>query len=145
MVSLIKKGVDINAKNDLKYTPLMIASSRGYTDMIKLLVENKADVNAKTVFSTTALMQAAWNGHLEVINLLIDAHADIHAKSIGGWTPLFFAAVGNYKGYPLIVSLLIKKGAKVDVKDNINMIPIQWAITHKCQESVELLKKYGTK
>ena len=145
LITILKKGVDINVKNDLGYTPLMIASLNGYTNMVKIMLNHEADVNARTVFNTNALMQAAWNGHLEIVKLLLDANADIHVKSVGGWTPLFFAAVGNYIGYPSIVNLLIEKGSEVDIKDNIYMMPIQWAITHKCNKSVELLKKHSKK
>lgn len=40
----LDRGCDVNSKNDSGYTALHIASSEGYLELIKLLVENKAQV-----------------------------------------------------------------------------------------------------
>ena len=47
--------VNVNAKNEFKKTPLMIAARNGHTDIINLLLRNSADVNAEQKDGSTAL------------------------------------------------------------------------------------------
>ncbi|MDP6905651.1 MAG: ankyrin repeat domain-containing protein, partial [Verrucomicrobiota bacterium] len=46
-------GVDVNSKNDRgRATPLRIAASRGYKEIVELLIEKGADLNPVTVRTT---------------------------------------------------------------------------------------------
>lgn len=58
------------------FTPLHIASHRGYVDIVQTLLENHGVVDALAHGQTTALHLAAGNGHGPVIQLLLDYHAD---------------------------------------------------------------------
>ncbi len=52
---LIKKGADVNAKNNDGETALMLASLNGNFEAANLLIEKGADVNAKSNKGKTAL------------------------------------------------------------------------------------------
>ena len=61
-------------------TMLMIAASRGLSDMVSLLLSASPDVNIQTAqpidgFHFSAVMAAAAGGHEDCVNLLIDAGA----------------------------------------------------------------------
>lgn len=43
--SLIKNGVDVNARHPLGWTPLMVATINRHFDIVKLLVKNGANPN----------------------------------------------------------------------------------------------------
>ncbi|CAL4076652.1 unnamed protein product, partial [Meganyctiphanes norvegica] len=56
---LLGAGADKNIKNSDGSTPLRIASGRGSTDVITLLVSHDANVNTEDKYGTTAIMIAA--------------------------------------------------------------------------------------
>ncbi len=45
---LIKKGADINCADSKRHTPLIIASIKGNTEVVKILINSGADVNKST-------------------------------------------------------------------------------------------------
>ena len=67
---LINKGSDVNAKNNLGYTPLHIAALNGSSEIIKLLLENGADKNAKDNDGNTPYDRAVWVQQTRVYELL---------------------------------------------------------------------------
>lgn len=119
--TLIKQGVDINAKSIMGGTALMAASFDGHLEVVKYLISNGADVNAgRTNSGVTALMDASANGHLEIVKYLISKGADINAVVtietkgvvIDNITALMLA---SSRGHLEIVQYLISKGADVNV------------------------------
>lgn len=67
---LIERGLDVNAKAENGYTPLMTAASVGIPAVVTLLIEKGADVNAKTKNGSTALTVASRRGHERIVELL---------------------------------------------------------------------------
>ena len=79
---------------------LLIASSDGYIEIVRLLLEKGTDVNAKDALGNTALMRAregtvsdkdVGKGHIEVVKLLLDKGANVNAKNADGLTALMKA------------------------------------------------------
>ena len=132
--SILNKGkVDINAKNKDGETALMLASSEGHLEMVKLLVENGADY-------TNALRLASREGHLEIVKLLIENGANINAKDNDGETALMRA---SYNGHLEVVKYLIENGADVNIKDNYyGITALDFA---RDEEIKEVLRKAGAK
>ena len=75
--SLLAKGVDVNATNEIGITALWLAASKGQVGAVKVLVKHKADVNARDgIWYQTPLSQAISDGKLEMARVLLDAGAD---------------------------------------------------------------------
>jgi ABC-type amino acid transport substrate-binding protein len=84
-------GVDVNAPDVIKRTPLHNAAEYGRKEIAELLIAEGADVNAKDKPGFTPLHVAALPGEEEVAELLIAEGANVNAKDIGGNTPLDWA------------------------------------------------------
>jgi hypothetical protein len=69
-------GVDVNAKNDLGKTALMVASTRGKMAIVEYLVAAGADLDIRDSQGYTALHEAAFEGHVLIVRHLVDAGAE---------------------------------------------------------------------
>ncbi len=67
----------VNAKQPGGKTPLTIASAKGRSDIVRLLLAAKADVRAADDNGKTALMLALENNHADLAELLRSAVAAI--------------------------------------------------------------------
>ena len=123
--ALLKKRININARDERGRTLLLIASSKGERDsvddnnfhLVKLLLDSepKPDVEAKDHYGNTALIMASRNGNRHIIKALIDAGADVNAQNDVGWTGLMRAA---NRGYLKTVKLLLDEGADKNILNN---------------------------
>jgi hypothetical protein len=67
---LIEFGADINAKDVIGSTPLMLATSSSNLEIVKLLLEVGVDINAKSKAGNNALMIASAYKHKDIVTLL---------------------------------------------------------------------------
>ena len=139
----LKNGVNINIKDPKEgSTPLMYASLKGNTELVKFLIANGANINAKSRKGSTALIIASVQKHKEVIKLLLRYGADINSKFNNGNTALSFASfLGNTK----IVKLLIDNGANINTKSNDGSTPLIFASIKGHKEIVKLLLERGAR
>ncbi len=85
----IPSGGQLNARDHLGKTPLMLAAENGDLRRVKALIAKGADVNAKDhARRRTALMEAASSGSVDCVQALIAAGADVNAKDHVGNTAL---------------------------------------------------------
>ena len=112
ILELINRGKDVNAKNEMRFTPLIVAAQNGQVEAIELLLNKGADIKAKTeiVFfkGYTALIAAVSGDHARAVKILIEKGADVNTKFQGRWSSLVIASVANYKD---VVEILLKNGA----------------------------------
>jgi len=96
---LLEKTADIDTqhKDKMGNTFLHLASSRGYLEIVKILIVKKNfDVNVKNNNGYTPLHSAAEGGHLDVIIYLIDNKGDINIKNSDGDTAILLAIQNSY-------------------------------------------------
>ncbi|KAM3513179.1 hypothetical protein MY11210_003204 [Beauveria gryllotalpidicola] len=74
---LIGKGADVNARGGFYGNALQAASTKGYQEIIQLLLDNGADPNAQGGHYSNALEAAGYHGHHEIIQLLLNKGADV--------------------------------------------------------------------
>lgn len=128
---LSKKKVDVDLRYDQHgWTPLMVASEKGYLRVIRALLKYGADVTAETDHGFTALHLAASYKRLAVTKTLIKAGARLETRAectfavprkIRGQTPLHMAAgEGFFEG----IVALIGAGADVDSRLDNGATPL---------------------
>ena len=66
----------LEIKNKSGMTPLHIASSNGYSDIVKYLIKSGANLEEETSGKATPLLCASYYGHIEIVNFLIQNGAD---------------------------------------------------------------------
>ena len=142
----IKKGANVNAKDDAGRTVLMQVAyvENSNLEVITALIKAGADVNAKDKGGYTPLMSAASHYNATAITVLIKAGADVNAKDNGGQTPLMRAAAKNPS--PEVITAFIEAGADVNAKDNGGQTPLVLALhnsEHYNPEVIKLLIKSG--
>ena len=91
---LIEAGASVNRP---KWTPLHYAASKGYTGMMRLLIENDAYVDAESPNGTTPLMMAAYYASPNAVKLMLEEGADPLLKNQDGQTALDMALVKDKK------------------------------------------------
>jgi len=125
-------AADVNKLNDDEVTSLWIASEKGLTDIVQLLLNAGADVNKIYESIPTPLVVAACEGHVKIAQLLLNAGADVN-KAHNGYTPLSMA---SQQGHIDIVQLLLQVGA--DANPN-GCLSLHEAVLHNHVAIVQLL------
>ena len=125
---LIENGADVNEKDDIGFTPLCLAASKGQIGTVKLLLDKGANVNLKTNDGSTALVAAAAGGYSEIVRLLLEKGAKVNegGKLLyqSGWTALILvAAHGDIE----TVKLLLDRGADVNLKTSVGWTALNQA------------------
>jgi len=109
---LVAAGGDVNAADDIGYTPLKNAVMGRKPEAIRWLVAKGAKVNqapTKSNAGETALHVAIDRGFPDVVKLLLELKANPNAKSKYGGTPLEAARKGDQDD---VVAMLKAAGAK---------------------------------
>lgn len=91
---LIDQGAEVNKPG---WTPLHYASTKGHTDMMRLLIESSAYIDAESPNGTTPLMMAAYYGTPQSVKLLLEEGADPLLKNKLGLSAMDFAMQTSHK------------------------------------------------
>jgi ankyrin repeat protein len=90
--TLLIYGADPNARDDEHGgTPLHLASTCGWVDIVNLLLDRGASVNSQDGHGKTPLHMAASSGHLDAARWLIRHGADVNARDYLGQIPFSIA------------------------------------------------------
>jgi serine/threonine-protein phosphatase 6 regulatory ankyrin repeat subunit B len=140
--SLIEIKPDINALTEDGSSLLIIASQKGYLEIVKLLLNKKANVNfAISTNLFTALHLATLNGHNNVVEELLANGADVKAKTINNFTALHLA---SQYGHLEIVRTLIKADpASLDQTTDLGVTSLNFAAKNGFLEIVRELISEG--
>ncbi|RBA19772.1 hypothetical protein FPRO05_09072 [Fusarium proliferatum] len=84
---LLQYGADIESTEMSFKTPLLVASAKGYPDIVRLLLEKGADTEAShPALDQAPLLVASASGHEDVVRLLLAHGAKVEAKDYKGLT-----------------------------------------------------------
>lgn len=120
-----KNLANIQSKK-IQSTPLHLAAHRGYSDIVKFLIDAGADVNAKegNYSKSTPLHWAAKEGNLQAVKLLVESGAKLDVKDNWfnltpfGWTDIVncdFDEGSIENHHPEVRAYLLDRGAQWDI------------------------------
>ncbi|EXL60700.1 hypothetical protein FOCG_03523 [Fusarium oxysporum f. sp. radicis-lycopersici 26381] len=134
-ISLITEQ-NVNETSTLGRSPLGIACTKGFIEVVDLMLQNRADVTVTNNEGWTPLVAASFNGHVEVVKLLLENKADITAPENRGGTAIYMASLN---GHIEVVKLLLENNADIAVADYNGWTPVIAASFNGHIEVVKLL------
>ncbi|KAJ0415332.1 hypothetical protein BJY00DRAFT_327145 [Aspergillus carlsbadensis] len=159
--ALHRLGVNLNVKDEVGDTALLLATGNEHENVATYLVEQGADVNITGAMMETPLLVACTKGNQRLVQLMIDRGANINSMDenrntalckacregarfdltdLDGETPLFGACRG---GHETIAGLLIDRGARLDSSNNRGETPFSLAHRSGSVALLELLIQKG--
>ena len=141
-IAALEAGADVNAINNLGFTPLLYAVFTDDLKMGKILIAHGADPNRgrDSLTGMNALSSAAGNGKTDFALLLLNHGANVNARDHMGGTALGHAIDGRYIQTSLI---LIQHGADINAKDHFGVTVLMEATKLNHDHTVLFLLKQG--
>ena len=138
---LIDAGADIEVKDGVGRSPLLVSSCSGNLDVVKVLVKAGADVCVADNEGDTCLILAAWFGQIETVRYLVGLpEVDMNQRSLRGRTALHMAVL---KVHADVAEVIIDAGADIEVKDEKGRSPLHCASRSGSLAIVKMLVKAG--
>ncbi|XP_062605610.1 serine/threonine-protein phosphatase 6 regulatory ankyrin repeat subunit A-like [Saccostrea cucullata] len=118
---LLAAGADPNVRDEDNITPLIMAASQGFDEVVKSLVRAHCDVNVQNNSAKkTALHILAWKGHPDCIKDIILGGADVNIYDKFHKTSLWYAIKNKHVE---VVKLLLRANCLVDTFQCLPTIP----------------------
>ncbi len=135
---LIDDGADVNELNNGD-APLVMAAYKGYTEIVRMLLEAGADVRAVDPgMKATALHAAAYAGRAEAAKVLIEYNIDINKQGpFNGYTALHDAIWQNNVD---VVKVLLDANADMSLRSHEGKTPLEFAKSKNHREIVAMLE-----
>jgi ankyrin repeat domain-containing protein 17 len=118
---LIKRKANLEHRNVSDYTPLSLAASGGFVNIINHLLRHGAEINSRTgsKLGISPLMLAAMNGNTSAVKLLLDQGSDINAQiETNKNTALTLAC---FQGRHEVVQLLLDRKANLEHRAKVSL------------------------
>ena len=139
--SLLKRGVDINARDGYGEPALFILIEEGHQKAARLLLDEGADINGRDgTFGKTPLLKAIESEQPQLVKLLLDKRADVNLRDKNGWTPLLRACE---QGQLETVKGLLAHGADLTARTPNGMTPTMQAFVRGHSDIADLLREMG--
>lgn len=118
---LISSGAEIEARDFLGRTPLLIAVEKSFPGSAAVLWANGAELNCRDSFQQTPLLVVVRNQHLFLTKKLLEEGAHPNVYDVRTNSPLHLAAAMNH---PTIVKTLLAYGADPSPVDSRGRTPL---------------------
>jgi ankyrin repeat protein len=123
-----------------RVSPLVVAVLYAHLDAARTLIELGAKVDPADARPDSALVSAVVANHTEMARLLIARGADVNRVDETEMTPLMYAAAADF-GDAIIVDLLLKSGARAELRDKAGLTAADYARKYNHSHMIAKLEK----
>uniref|UniRef100_A0A182YEY5 ANK_REP_REGION domain-containing protein n=1 Tax=Anopheles stephensi TaxID=30069 RepID=A0A182YEY5_ANOST len=117
----------LNAEDDSKYTPLILATLGGHLPVVTLLTLRGATLDNRNSLGHSALQYACSKGFVPIARYLVELGANVNILDGLKETPLHRAAT---RGMEELIVLLLEHGANPNIPNSVGNTPLHLA----CEE-----------
>lgn len=135
---LIKAGADPKNTDYDGRSPLHLAASRGFEDIIAFLIQECVDINVSDNFGNTPLFEAVKNGHDRVASLLYSNGAKLNLKD-----PSSHLCSAVARGDSDFIKRLLAYGIDLNSKDYDSRTPLHVAAAAGFYAIAKMLSEAG--
>jgi len=138
---IVEHSQDVNAQVTFwKDTPLHVASSGSYMEVVRVLLEFGADLEVKDLDGRTPLLRMSGRGDMELTRILLEHGADTEARDKHGHTPLLQT---SERGHVDLARVLLEHGADTEARDDGGHSPLHVASVKGHVELALVLLKHN--
>ena len=139
--ALIEAGAEMDTRTRADYdTPLLLATMRGYTEGVRLLLEHGANPNLADEMGCSPLMHAASGGFTDCIELLLEHGAALNSVDPNKESALFYAINAGKED---ALRLLLQRGANAKSLNRHKYTPLYEAVADNQLGCVRILLEHG--
>ncbi|XP_065064724.1 ankycorbin-like [Rhopilema esculentum] len=125
--------------DNLGQSPVFMAIGNGHLEIVKIFYGIKFDFNKADNNGTTPLHLAIFKKNVTIVEFLVkQVNVNVDASDMQLTTPLHQAIRADI---PMVVLLLVEKGAKTEIRDKIGKTPLMMACVKGQEQCVEILLK----
>ncbi|MDH5763425.1 MAG: ankyrin repeat domain-containing protein [Nitrospinota bacterium] len=138
---LLNHQASVHGPVNAPKSPLHLAAEKGDLKMVHLLLAYNADPNRLDRFGKSPVYYSAYHGNISVLDALIQHGVNVNQKIPEG-TLLHLAAE---QGHTRTASVLIRRGARLDMKNSSGNKPLDVAIIKGHQQIADLIVREAIK
>ncbi|XP_034937894.1 ankyrin-1-like [Chelonus insularis] len=137
---LLKHNADINAVNNIGWSPLFVACISDNIAAVKSLLENHANPNLTDQDGETPLHRlclSKFEKKLTIMQLLLKHNADINAVNNIGWSSLFVACISENIA---AVESLLENHANPNVRDREGQTVLHFICSSESETTLQIIQ-----
>lgn len=132
---LVQNKVHLNTQDEYGNTALMLASSKNYLEITKLLVFSGANFHLKNKNGSDSLIISCDSGNIDIVEYLIDNGVNINTRNNFSATPLWISV---YKNHLNIIKLLLKNNANPNISNKEGITPLLSLLSKRMNYKAEI-------